>query len=94
VTNNELSPDRQDHFIDTFNDFLRSGSCTWSMRPDFYQRLVAANIKSLPALLRWGRERLPAEYKTYSVFCEGNGRDRLQRLWADYMRWREQAGAL
>jgi hypothetical protein len=78
--------------MNTFNHFLNTKACRekWSSLQDpGFARLQQANIKSLTALLRWYRERHPRDYRGYSILTDGSGRERLQRLWADYLAWKE-----
>jgi hypothetical protein len=73
----------------TFNDFLRTetGRSFFSSQ-ELYSRLLTANVKSLAALQRWLRERYPHVYKQYSFFLtDGTGREAMQRIWADYLKW-------
>jgi hypothetical protein len=54
------------------------------------QRMIAANLKSQAQLLRWHRERYPKQYKSYSLFYEGSGRDVVMQMWAKYLEWAER----
>ena len=75
----------------TFSSFLRTTEGRrWCPNDEFCQRLAAANIASLTALLRWARERYPREYKSYHFLSDGNGREIAQRLWATYLKWKER----
>jgi hypothetical protein len=44
----------------------------------------------LSALLRWTRERYPNEYRSYSIIAGGTGRECMERLWAEYLKWKEK----
>jgi hypothetical protein len=77
----------------SFSDYLCSSafhSSGASFPPEMYKRLVAANIKSETALLRWARERYPTEYKRYHFLSSGTGRELMLRLWAKFLEWAEQ----
>lgn len=75
------------------SDFLRSPAFRtsgWKMPPEILSRLLAANIKSRMALLRWARERYPEDYKRYHFLSDLTGRELFMRLWADFSKWAEQ----
>ena len=77
----------------TFTDFMRTDTSRhWCPNDQsFYNRLLAADIKSLDGLLRWTRERYPLHYKATSILdrdgCTGRGA--MQRLWAKFLEWKE-----
>lgn len=55
---------------------------------DFLQRLARADIRSLPGLLRWARERYPDFF--YQTQDGGSGKTILRRAWADYLKWSDR----
>jgi hypothetical protein len=61
----------------------------WFYSKEFYSRLLDANIKSRTALERWMRQRYPEAYHNWNFINEATGRETLQRLWADYLKWSE-----
>ena len=58
-------------------DGLRA--CLWSHNP-----------KTLASIRRVVRETFPVWYKKYSWWHERSGKDHIDELWADFLRW--QAG--
>ena len=73
----------------SFSTFLRTTEGRWGS-PEMYERLLAADICSLPALLRWTRERYPEMYKNFHFMSECTGREAIQKLWAEYLKWDER----
>jgi hypothetical protein len=73
----------------TFSDFLHSHACRWQFGDEVRARMAAADLKSLPALLKWARERYPDQYRDYHYWNECTGAEATRRLWADFLRWRE-----
>jgi hypothetical protein len=70
----------------TSNKFLASG---WRLSNGVRERMVAANIKSQAALLRWFRERYPHDYARYHFIAGMKGREIMMELWANYLQWIE-----
>jgi hypothetical protein len=79
----------------SFSAYLASAACRrdWVGGPygnrneGLFGRMIRADIKSLPQLLRWARERYPEEYRQYHYWNECTGRDMTLRLWAKYLDW-------
>lgn len=70
----------------SFAHFL---STQTTVNPIMRDRLIAANPKSLAVLCRWVRERYPETWKRYSIIGDGTGKDQAERLWAQYLNWKE-----
>ena len=73
----------------SFSTFLRTTEGRRWGSTMMYERLLAADIRSLPALLRWTRERYPEMYKNYHFMADCTGREAMQKLWAEYLEWSE-----
>jgi len=64
----------------SFTQFLRSGKTGLDIESTrFLERLIAADIETRAALLRYVRERYPDNYF----------RKLAERLWANYLAWKE-----
>lgn len=72
----------------TFTDYVLSDefAARWGTDPDadFRARLARADVRGLPGLLRWVRERYPDYF--YRRGDNGTGKVALRRVWADYLR--------
>jgi hypothetical protein len=75
--------------VSMFNQFLLLPSVQRRVPEEMRKRLLAANVGSLPQLLKFVRERWPDFYRRYHLLQEGSGREAMQRLWSDYLKWVE-----
>jgi hypothetical protein len=73
----------------SLSDYLLSGSCHWSFGGDSRERMIAADIQSLPQLLKWARERYPAEFRNFNWWNNCTGKEATEKLWAGFLRWRD-----
>jgi hypothetical protein len=76
----------------SFYYFLHTETGRRWYAPAVYERLLLAapTIKSRAALERWMRERYPEQYKAYHWSAGCTGREAVQKLWAEYLKWCER----
>jgi hypothetical protein len=77
----------------SFADFMAAadGYCRsrWALVDEPTNRLRKARIETRAALLRWARENFPEQYRRYHYRHDVTGKEATERLWADFLRWRD-----